>query len=301
MPSIEQLNESFAIDSVARFDLGQGRLPRLVLMLPTGEAHICLLGAHVTHYHPAGQRPVLFVSSMAHFEAGKAIRGGVPICWPWFGPRDSDKNAMHGFVRTRFWDVVEVSRRGEAVRAVFEIGSSEQTRGIWDHEFKLRFAVTLGSQPTMELTTLNTSAREFTFEQALHSYLAVSDVRQIVIEGLAGTNYIDKVGPPPERKVDHANNLRITSQTDRVYINAPQTCTIEDPAWARRIAVAKDNSDTTVVWNPWSDRGPTIPDMGVEDWPKFVCVESANARDNLVKLPAGQQHIIRVRLRSEAL
>src|SRR5688572_9504583 len=185
MQTIEQLNQSFAIDGVSKFEPGQGGLTRLALRKATGEAHVYLHGAHVTHYKPADQPQVLFLSGRAFFEAGKAIRGGIPICWPWFGPRDGDKNAMHGFVRTMPWEVKEVSRTGEAVRAVFTIASSVETRAIWNHDFVLRFTVTLGSQLTTELEVKNTSSADFSFDEALYSYLTVGDVRQITIEGLA--------------------------------------------------------------------------------------------------------------------
>jgi glucose-6-phosphate 1-epimerase len=301
MASIDDLNRSFSVDGAARFEPGQGGLARLALNTALGSAHIYLHGAHVTHYQPAGQPAALFLSSKAFFEPGRAIRGGIPICWPWFGPRESDKAAMHGFVRTRPWSVAEVTRSGEVVRAVFTFASSPETRAIWDHDFNLRFIVTLGSQLTTELEVRNTSPAEFTYEEALHTYFAVADVRQIAIEGLAGSTFIDKIGPEPQRKVDHDNALRITGQTDRVYVNTPAACTVEDPVLKRRIVVAKDNSHSTVVWNPWSDRGGSFTDLGLEEWPKFVCVESCNVKDNALTLKPGATNMMRVRLRSEAM
>ena len=301
MQTIEQLNGKFSIDNVARFEPGHGGMPRLAIHGPAGEAHIYLHGAHVTHYKPSDQPAVLFLSGKSFFEAGKAIRGGVPICWPWFGPRDGDKTAMHGFVRTRPWDVVEVSRSGDAIKAVFTTSSSELTRGVWNHDFKLRFVVTVGSQLTMELDTTNTSSTPFQFEEALHSYFAVADVRQIAIDGLTGASYVDKNNLGPEKLVDHDNPLRIKGPVDRVYVNTPSTCTIEDPVLRRRITIAKDNSISTVVWNPWSDKIATFVDLVSEDWPKFMCIESCNVRDNAVTLRPGESHILRVRLRSEAM
>jgi glucose-6-phosphate 1-epimerase len=301
MQTIEQLNQSFAIDHHARFEAGHGGMTRLVLSLPTGEAHVYLYGAHVTHYQPKDQPPVLFMGAKAFFQEGKAIRGGIPICWPWFGPREGDTSKMHGFVRTMTWDVAEVSRSGDAIRAAFTLASNDQTRVAWDHDFALRYTVMLGSQLTTELDTRNSSNSDFRFEQALHTYFQIADIKQIVVEGLAGTTYIDKVGPPPERKLDAENDLHIKGQTDRVYLNAPQTCTIEDPVLKRRISIAKDNSETTVVWNPWSDRIGTFADLSPEDWHKFICVEACNAKDNVVNVAAGGAHAMRMRIRSEAM
>jgi glucose-6-phosphate 1-epimerase len=255
----------------------------------------------VAHYQPAGQPPVFFMGSRAFFAAGKAIRGGIPICWPWFGAREGNTAQMHGFVRTLPWNVEKVERSGDALRASFTIGSNDQTRAIWNHDFALRFTVTLGSQLTTELETRNLSASEFRFEEALHTYFSVADVRQITIEGLAGATYLDKLAPPPGRRIDHANDLHLSGLVDRVYINAPQTCTIEDPVLKRRISIAKDNSDSTVVWNPWLDRIGTFADLSAEDWHKFVCVESCNAKDNAVTLAAGQSHVMRVRIRAEEM
>jgi D-hexose-6-phosphate mutarotase len=301
MQTIEELNRSFAIEGHAKFDAGQGGMTRLVMTAPTGEAHIYLQGAHVTHYQPARQPPVLFMGSKAFFSPGKAIRGGIPICWPWFGPREGDTSKMHGFVRTMPWEVAEVTRSGDAVRAVFTRASDEQTRAMWNYDFVLRFTVTLGSQLTTELEVRNTSPSQFQFEEALHTYFHVADVQQVTIEGLAGATYIDKLGPGPQRKVDEANDLHLKGMTDRVYVNVPQTCTIEDPVVDRRISIAKENSESTVVWNPWLDRIGTFADLSLEDWHKFVCVESCNAKDNAVTLAAGETHVMRVRLRSEAM
>jgi D-hexose-6-phosphate mutarotase len=242
----------------------------------------------------------MFLATKAFFESGKAIRGGIPICWPWFGPREGDKNAMHGFVRTRAWDVQEVSGQNGVVRAVFAIASSIEARAIWNHDFALRFIVTLGKDLTTELEVRYTSSADFKFEEALHSYFAVGDVSNITISGLTGSTFIDKVGPPPERKIDQAGPLRITGQTDREYLNTPATCVIEDPQLKRRIAIAKENSLSTVVWNPWSDRGGSFADMSLEEWPRFVCIESCNAKDNAVTLKPGLTHSLRVRIQAEA-
>ena len=270
MATIEQLNRDFAIDGAARFEPGHGGLPKLVINAPAGDAQIYLHGAHVSHYQPQRQAAVLFMASKSFFEPGKAIRGGVPVIFPWFGPRDGDKTAMHGLVRTRSWEVQEIGRAGDAVMAVFSIASSDQTRKIWNYDFGLRFTVTVGAQLTMELEVRNTSASEIRFEDALHTYFNVGDVRQIAIEGLSGTTYVDKNNHGPQKQVDSEKPLRFKGPTDRVYLNTPATCTIEDPVLKRRVVIAKENSMSTVVWNPWAEKITGFADMLAEDWPKFV-------------------------------
>src|SRR3954463_10088855 len=128
MASIDELNKSFAIPDVASFEHGTGDLPRLTITAPAAEGHIYLHGAHVAHFQPRGKPPVLFLSTRSNFADGKPIRGGVPIIFPWFGPRPSDNSQMHGIVRTRAWEVVEVKRAGDGVRASFSIRSDESTR-----------------------------------------------------------------------------------------------------------------------------------------------------------------------------
>src|SRR5947209_774633 len=154
--TIDQLNQKFAIPGIATFEPGHGGLPRLTVTGSAADAHVYLLGAHVTHFQPHGQPPLLYMSAKSAFEEGKPIRGGVPVIFPWFGPRDGLPQAMHGFVRQRAWDVQEVTHSGGVVHATFSLESSNETRQMWDHEFALRFTVVVGSQLTMELEVRNT-------------------------------------------------------------------------------------------------------------------------------------------------
>jgi glucose-6-phosphate 1-epimerase len=299
--TIDALNKQFATEKLARFDAGAGGLPRLVITAPAGEAHIYIHGAHVTHFQPAGGKPVLFLSSKSFFEPGKAIRGGVPLVFPWFGPRDGDKTAMHGIVRTRPWTVQEISRDGDNVKAVFAIASSVETRATWQHEFALRFIVTVGKSLTMDLEVKNTADVDFRFEEMTHTYVTVGDVRQCTVSGLTGSHFTDKNNLGPEKRPDSENPLRFKGPTDRVYLDTPATCTLTDPVLGRKIIVEKESSRSTVVWNPWSDRISSFVDMTVEDWPKFACVESCNVWDNAITLKPSETHTMRVRLRTESL
>ena len=299
MLTIDQLNSHFSLPGVARFDAGKRDMPRLVITTPAAEAHIYLHGAHVTHFQPRGGKPILFLSSQSNFDANKPIRGGVPVIFPWFGPRDlNDKTSpMHGFVRTRHWKVESVEPSDhDGVRAVFAFDSTPETRQLWDHAFGLRFTVTVARELTMGLEVINRNTdKPFTFAEALHTYFAVADVRNVTLAGLGGVDYLDK-NLNHQRVRQEEPILRMTGPTDRVYQNTPAAVMIDDQANNRKITIAKEHSQTTVVWNPWSDLIVNMPDLDPQEWPRFVCVETANARDGQVTLPAGERHMMTARI-----
>jgi glucose-6-phosphate 1-epimerase len=290
MQAIDDLNKQFAIPEIARFEPGGGGLPRLTITAPAAEGHIYPHGGHVTHFQPRGQKPVLFLSPKSAFEEGKPIRGGVPVIFPWFGPRDGGQpGPMHGVARLKSWDVREVKQAGEHVRVILGTKSDEQTLALWPNDFELTFAVTFGPTLEMILEVRNTSKHSWKFEEALHTYYAVGDVRQASVEGLGGTTFIDKVQNGERRRQDESI-LKMTGQTDRVYVNTKATCIIDDAANGRKIRVAKENSNSTVVWNPWDERIRSMADFQEQDWPHFLCVETCNARDGALELAAGASH-----------
>lgn len=258
------------------------------------EAHVYTHGAHVAHFQPAGRRPVLMMSSQAQFEAGapgKAVRGGVPICFPWFGPRAGDGKApMHGVARLLTWDVESVTPEEQGrLRAILTLTSNDHTRGVFPQDFALRYSVTVGQSLEMALTARNASATQLPCEMALHSYLAVSDARQVVIRGLERATYLDKTDNLA-RKIAGDEPITITRETDRVFVGTQATVTLVDPAWERRIVVGKSGSSTTVVWNPWVEKARAIPDLGDDDWRSMVCIETANVADDALTLAAGAAH-----------
>lgn len=292
MASVDELNQRFGIANVARFETGRGNLTRLAVTAPGGEGHIYLHGAHVTHFQPKGRGPVLFLSSKSFFEEGKAIRGGVPVIFPWFGPNEQHPGVMHGFARTRAWDVIEVAPAGDAVRVVLGLKSDDKTRALWPNEFELRFTATFGATLDMQFEVKNTGPSAFRFEEALHTYFAVGDARAVTIDGLGKTAYLDK-------NLDHAQftqeepTLKLEGPVDRVYLNTTATCAIDDKVNARKIHVAKAHSNATVVWNPWSEKIKSMADLEASEWTQYVCVETCNVKANALDLPAGRSHILR--------
>jgi glucose-6-phosphate 1-epimerase len=298
---LDSLNERFAIAGVLKFEAGSGGLMRAAVGGRSAEGHVYLHGAHVTHYRPAGQRPLLFLSERIRFATGKAIRGGVPVIFPWFGARAGHPEAPdHGFARTREWAVESVDPGSDgSVAVTLALEADDATRATWPHDFRLRHRVVFGEQIEMTLEVENRSDHPFDFEEALHTYVLVGDVGQVSIAGLGGGVYIDKTDDM-RRKTLAAGSLRLSGTTDRVFLNTGGTCTVTDPVLARRIVIEKTGSTTTVVWNPWQEKASAMADLGDEQWRSMLCVEAANAADNAVHLARGERHAMRVVIGAEA-
>ena len=297
---VKELQEEFGIPGAVRFEAGQNGLLRAVVTAPQADAQVYLHGAHVTHYQPRGQQAVLFMSVYSNFERGKPIRGGVPLVFPWFGPRADDPSApMHGFVRLVAWRMEAASQGADgSVALVLMLDRSGAMDPPWPHDFALRYRVVVGTMLELALEAQNPSDTPWAFEEALHTYLAVGDVREVSIHGLAGADYLDKTDGM-RRKTQDPDPIRITGETDRVYLNTQTTCVIEDPRGGRRLVVEKSGSDVTVVWNPWIARAKALADLGAEEWPRMLCIETCNAADHAITLRPGARHEMRATIRSE--
>jgi glucose-6-phosphate 1-epimerase len=286
------------IPGVAVFADGPGGLTVLEVQTVQAAARIFLHGAQLTHWQPAGAQPVIFLSRESAFTEGKAIRGGVPVCFPWFGPREGQP--AHGFVRNKTWSV-EALRKLEdgSVRAIFFTASDDTTRTQWPHDFLARLTYNIGTKLTMELEVENTSREPFTFSEALHTYFVVGDARQAFVRGLEGAQYRDF----PDRSVllTQDGPIHFTGEVDRVYVNTRSTCVLHDPVLRRRILVEKDDSDTTTVWNPWTAKAAALADFGNNEWKEMVCIETVNAAENSVTLPGGESHRMTTRISLEAI
>ncbi|MDD4888967.1 MAG: D-hexose-6-phosphate mutarotase [Phycisphaerae bacterium] len=296
-----ELPSRFAIPGVVAFEAAPGGLTRAVLTARGGRAAVMLHGAHVTEFQPAGRRPVLWVSRKSWFEPGKPIRGGVPVCWPWFsGDGPAPDCPGHGVARLLAWQVQSTAALPDGRAALsLRLDSSALTdamRRWWPHAFELEFTVTVGGELTMELTTRNIGSQPFTITEALHSYFAVSDIRNVRVHGLENRDYLDTVGPPTVRRQD-GSPITFAAETDRDYLDHAGECVLEDSGWGRRITIAKDGSRSTVVWNPWIAKAARMPDFGDDEWTGMVCIESANIRaENAVVVPAGAEHVLAARI-----
>jgi glucose-6-phosphate 1-epimerase len=255
---------------------GQGGLSMLTLAATDGaRADVYLHGAHVTSWLPAGETADrLFVSDRAVFTDDAAIRGGVPVCFPQFA--DIGPLPMHGFARATSWELVRAGAiAGGAAQAQLRLAASDATRALWPHAFALDYAVTVhGRTLTMALAVHNPGPAAFAFTAALHSYLAVGDLRAVRVRGLAGARYRDKVLGVDDA-VETAAELAIDRAIDRVYRAAPSDLTLVEPG--RALAIRASGFFDTVVWNPDGPRSATIADMEAGGFLRFVCVEAACA------------------------
>lgn len=296
--NLDDLRKQFYAPGVT-FEPGEGGLVRAAISTDAAEAHVYLHGAHVTRFQPRGKADVLFMSGKSLFAPGKAIRGGVPLIFPWFGAKAGDPSApAHGLVRTAAWAVHCVTAAGEGahrvIRLTFALKSDAATKARWPHDFELFYSVTIGHTLQLELDVRNPagSSQPFTFEEALHTYLVVGDVRKVAIDGLSGRTFLDK----PDgfkRKVQPPGPFGINAETDRVYLDTPDTVTVNDPVGSRVLSVSKENSAATVVWNPWIAKAKAMSDFGDDEWPLMLCVETANVDANAVMLAPAHSHAMR--------
>jgi glucose-6-phosphate 1-epimerase len=266
-------------------------MPHLLLDAPGAQAELALQGAHVLRYARTGEPPLLWVSREAIFAPGKAIRGGVPICWPWFGPHPTDPaRPQHGFVRTALWELRETGADEAATWARLGLRDSEASRALWPHAFDLELAVRVSDRLAIALTARNSGDAPISCGGALHSYFTVGDVTRIEIAGLDGTRYIDKLDGGAEKA--QAGPVSIAGEVDRVYLDTQAACTIIDPALLRRITVEKGGSRTTVVWNPWAEKARALKDFADDEYSGMVCVETANAEGDAVEIAPGATHTL---------
>jgi glucose-6-phosphate 1-epimerase len=275
---------------------GNGELPFVQIENEAARASICLLGATIMDYQPKGAQPVLWTSPNSEYKVGAPIRGGIPVCWPWFGPHPTDPSLpAHGFVRTRLWRVaqaVDETPRRSVVELVCE--DDEATRQMWPHAFSLSLRVTVGAELSAALISTNRGSSEFPFSTALHTYFAISDISSIAIDGLDNVPFLSKVHD--YARFVEPGTLHITQREDRVYLDTTSTCTIHDPAWNRQIVVEKEGSHTTVVWNAGEKISAEMADLGAGMYRQYVCVETVIGPQEHKVLPAGETHAMIARI-----
>lgn len=270
-------------------------LKALRLSASGSEALVYLHGAHLASFRTSEHGELLWTSEHAVYAPGKAIRGGVPLCFPWFGAHPKEQYLpAHGFARTREFRFEGSEMRGDNVVAELSLSSSAETLPLFPHSFSARLRLTIGRELSVAFEVENTGAEAFDYELALHTYLGVSDVRSVEVSGLGDAIYDDKVSG--ERAVRQGREpLRFASETDRVYDSSARV-TVLDLARKRRLVIDKTCSATTVVWNPWIDKAKRMADFGDDEWPGMVCVETANCGDHTVTLEAGETHVMRARI-----
>lgn len=257
-------------------------------------AKIALQGAHVMHWQPkTTEQPVLWLSSNARYTQGRSIRGGVPICWPWFGAHPTDSSyCPHGFARVIPWQVKKSCKMPNGTtRILLEMTQTEVAKKQLSYPFQLTLEITVGNYLRLEMKTKNLAHHPFMIGEAYHTYFNVSDVKNTQVTGLENLVYSDKV-EGYLRNVQHGP-LKFDGEFDRVYINSDEDCIIRDSGFHRAIRIAKSGSNTTVIWTPGAEKAAQLTDMGEPDeWRKMLCVESANAMENSVTIFPGESHTL---------
>jgi D-hexose-6-phosphate mutarotase len=302
MTDLSALNQQFGIAGQLEFVEAAPGMIVARLSNEHAEASIALQGAHLMTFKPKGQPEIIWMSPAAKLVPGKSIRGGVPVCWPWFGAHVTESAfPAHGFARTVGWSVVDARPQpGGDTRIVFELPAAAMPRQQWPHPCRVCLHIDIGSRLTMNLVTENTGDSPFALGEALHTYFPISDVDNARVAGLDGCAYRDKVSGMDLKQ--QQGDIGFTGEVDRVYLDTEATCDIVDTGLNRRIRIAKSGSRSTVVWNPWIEKAAKMGDFGSDTgYRTMVCVESANALENVLTLAPGASHTLSVTYSNEAL
>lgn len=292
---IESLNARHSHAGYVTFKQGPEGFPIALITTPYATAAISLYGAHVLSYRfMDDSNDLLFLSDAAVFREGSAIRGGIPVCWPWFGPDPEGKGRSdHGFARTRMWNVAYTmpTRERECVIAL-ELSETPETLALWPHPFLLTLKITVGRSLTLELSTYNRGDTPMEITQALHTYFNVGDIHETVLGGLEEKRYIDKCDGGNIWVQQGA--IRITEETDRIYTTSEgETLLLEDKKLDRTIRIDSAGSRSTIVWNPWINVCRSKSDLLDNDYTTMLCIETANAAEDRIVLAPQKRHSLK--------
>lgn len=274
---------------------GKGGFPFLEIHTPQAKAEISLYGGQVLSYQPVNSSiDLLYLSPKAYFEQGKAIKGGIPVCWPWFADQSHDKSLpFHGFVRNRLWSVKSSEvNADESVTVRLSISSDETSRAMWPYEFELEQVITVGTELSIELVTHNTGDKAFTITQALHTYFQVGSIHDVSVSGLDNKTYLDKVEGFVAKQ--QSGDVIVHQEVDRIYQQVRNPITIHDNSLSREIFITSRGSATTVVWNPWKLLSAQSKDLADDSYLNFICVETTNASDDVITIDANASHTLSV-------
>lgn len=302
MSTCALLNARFGLTDQLRFVAGPGGLVVAEVGNDAGRASVALHGAHVLSFEPRGERPVLWLSRRSWFAEDKPIRGGIPVCWPWFGAHPSDPlKPSHGFARLSAWEVLETAAVS-STETLLRLGlrASEASRRFWPEDFVAEVVLRVGRALDVALVMRNTGRSPWTISAALHSYFAVSDVTRVRVLGLEGATVVDTVGtdraPRPQR-----GPVTIAAETDQVFTGVSGDVLIEDDLWQRRLRIRTAGSRSAVVWNPWVAKAQRLQDFADDEYPGMLCVETATIFSDARTVPPGSEHCLQATISTEPL
>ncbi len=287
MTNITEYQQRFAQIKSCSFYEKQAGITVVAVRNQAAQADISLYAAHVLSYMPNHADDLLWLSSTSYYQAGEAIRGGIPLCWPWFGPAADPKLPAHGFARLVHWELVSITESSDQqTDLVFRLSDNEHTRSYWPHRFTLDYHVSIAAVLRCDLITHNTGSEAFTISQALHSYFSV-DSSVAEISGLEHTAFTSDT---EQDRASEATAIRYTGEIDRVYHDSAARCLINDPSAQRSIAIAKENSQTTVVWNPGPAIAKAKADFDDDGYKRMFCVETCNVAEDAREIAPGAEH-----------
>ncbi len=302
MKEVRSLNFNYEIPDQIKFESTADGLVLITIENQFSKASFSLQGGHLLSWQPKGQADVIWMSDEAVFAEACSIRGGTPICWPWFGAHPTENNfPAHGFARTNNWEVIETKSlsNGETyllIRLLQEdINVEHKVKGA-----VLELEIRVGEQLNMAMLTANTSEQTITIGGAFHTYFRISDIENVIIQGFEGNTFIDTLDNWVEKT--EADPIRINAEIDRIYFDSPdKDCLIVDTGLKRKIRISKQGSHSSVVWNPWIDKSIALGDMGVNGYRKMLCVESTNAATDIIEIVPGGEHRMSVCYQLESL
>lgn len=294
-PDIAILNQRFGAPGRIAFRTGEAGLPIVALANKHAACEVSLYGGHVLGYRPVGHSPVLFVSKASLFEPGKPIRGGIPVCWPWFGPGPDAALPLHGFARIMQWDLRATEYTSEVTELRLSLSDSEQTRRYWPFAFKLSLRIWLDEGLNLELTTVNRDVRTIPLTQAFHPYLRVRQIEKVTVHGLDEAPFTDRLTGQAGKQ---EGPLSIAAETDRLFAPPEPECVLHDTGLGRALAMTFSGTQRLVVWNPWIAKARAMADFGDDEYTGMLCLEPANTGDSAVTLAPGDHHTLTLSLQA---
>lgn len=287
-----------------------GELPCWRVQTPQAELLLAEQGAQILRYQRLGEPPLIWLSEQAAGQRGQSVRGGVPVCWPWFGDLARNPAALlaqyrgdaapfHGLVRNLAWECRESVVDGEGVRLLFACPQPEDGLPGWPHAVDVELEIRLGTRLYLSLRSHNRGQRPVWISQALHSYFAVSDIRDVKVRGLEGCRYIETLDEWREYRQNGA--LRFTGETDRIYLDLPAQLELHDSGWQRKICLHSQQSHSAVLWNPWIDKAQRLSQFAEDAWQHMLCIETANVWDDCMQLGPNESHSLDLSLWGEAI
>lgn len=285
------LNKNHCIPGVLEFIEAEGGLPFILIKNSSAKAKISLFGGQVLSFQPVERHEnLLFLSKLANYDGKKAIRGGVPVCWPWFGDDpDGLGRPSHGFARHSLWQVASTQTINDfATRVILQLLPTPTSIAMWPYAFELKLEITIADTLTLELVTRNKGDKLFTISQALHAYFNIGDISRVQILGLENKRYFDKLDEGKQKQ--QLGALKVSEEVDRIYTEVQNRLSIDDPILGRQIKIVTTGSKTSVVWNPWAQTCAKMADLEPDDYQRFICVEASKVEPDLIMVAPGEEH-----------